>query len=299
MRGPGERDHDRPGRRSAWSCRPTTGPGHCGTALAAVLAQDYPGELRASSSTTAPSPTRGWPTAAGCGCSPTAGRRAGRCSQHRDPDAGCRSGRLLRRRRRMAAGQTPRAGRGAPRRPAAEFASCGIAVDYAGAGIRGWRRQAEVTHADLLRSRMVMVHSSTYLARREALIDGIGLVDETIPGSQNEDWDLALRGARRHPIVYVDAALVRVVWAPPRTMARRWETRIEGLRWMLDASSRARRPAGPGRPGFTRSYLSPMPAWEGGPKRGDGQDERCAAIGTNVGCRSRSRWPRGWCRAKP
>ena len=45
-----------------------------------------------------------------------------------------------------------------------------------------------------------MVHSSTYLVWRGALLDGIGLVDETIPGSQNEDWDLALRAARRHPI---------------------------------------------------------------------------------------------------
>ena len=44
-----------------------------------------------------------------------------------------------------------------------------------------------VTHADLLRSRMVMVHSSTNLAYRDVLTTGIGLVDETIPGSQNED----------------------------------------------------------------------------------------------------------------
>ncbi len=59
---------------------------------------------------------------------------------------------------------------------------------------------------------MVMVHSSTYLARRDALTDGIGLVDETIPGSQNEDWDLALRAARRAPIAEVDQPLVRVRW---------------------------------------------------------------------------------------
>src|SRR2546423_888000 len=73
--------------------------------------------------------------------------------------------------------------------------------------------QSEIWHADLLRSRMVMVHSSTYLIRRAALEDGLGLVDETIPGSQNEDWDLALRAARRHPIVYVDEPLVTVRWS--------------------------------------------------------------------------------------
>ena len=119
-------------------------------------------------------------------------------------------------------------------RPGAEFASCGIGVDYAGTVHPRLAGRAEVSHADLLRSRMVMVHSSTYLARRAALLDGIGLVDETIPGSQNEDWDLALRAARRHPIVNVDAPLVRVTWGASSHYARQWETKADSLLWMLD-----------------------------------------------------------------
>ena len=75
--------------------------------------------------------------------------------------------------------------------PAAEFASCGIVVDYQGTMHPRLAGRDAVTHADLLRSRMVMVHSSTYLTYRDVLTSGIGLVDETIPGSQNEDWDLA------------------------------------------------------------------------------------------------------------
>ena len=118
-------------------------------------------------------------------------------------------------------------------RPETEFASCGIVVDYAGAAHPRLAGRAEVTHADLLRSRMVMVHSSTYLARREALTGGIGLVDETIPGSQNEDWDLVLRAARRHPIVNVDQPLVRVVWGASSHYAREWETKADSLHWML------------------------------------------------------------------
>jgi glycosyltransferase involved in cell wall biosynthesis len=119
-------------------------------------------------------------------------------------------------------------------RPGAEFTSCGIMVDYAGVQTPRLVGGTEVTHADLLRSRMVMVHSSTYLARREALINGIGLVDETIPGSQNEDWDLALRAARRHPIVNVDEPLVRVVWGGSSHYARQWETKVGSLHWMLE-----------------------------------------------------------------
>jgi glycosyltransferase involved in cell wall biosynthesis len=119
-------------------------------------------------------------------------------------------------------------------RPGAEFASCAIVVDFAGSAHPRLAGRTEVSYADLLRSRMVMVHSSTYLARRQALIEGIGLVDETIPGSQNEDWDLALRAARRHPIVHVDEPLVRVVWGESSHYARKWETKADSLHWMLE-----------------------------------------------------------------
>jgi glycosyltransferase involved in cell wall biosynthesis len=128
--------------------------------------------------------------------------------------------------------------------PGAEFASCGIVVDFAGRSSERLIGRQQVTHEELLRSRMVMVHSSTYLIRRAALLDGIGLVDETIPASQNEDWDLALRASRRHPIVYVDRPLVRVSWGDASYFAQQWEAKAAGLRWMLEhhpglAASRA------------------------------------------------------------
>ncbi|HET9894699.1 MAG TPA: glycosyltransferase [Streptosporangiaceae bacterium] len=133
--------------------------------------------------------------------------------------------------------------------PHAEFASCGIRVRFEGrpagrpAGQATGRLtdrlagRSEVTYAELLRSRMVMVHSSTYLIARSSLLagsDGIGLVDETIPASQNEDWDLALRAARRRPIVHVDEPLVQVRWGPASYYSLRWESKVAGLHWMLD-----------------------------------------------------------------
>ncbi|HEY2129202.1 MAG TPA: glycosyltransferase [Streptosporangiaceae bacterium] len=119
-------------------------------------------------------------------------------------------------------------------KPGAEFASCGISVEYAGHANPRLAGTSEVTYQDLLRSRMVMVHSSTYLARRAALVNDIGLLDETIPGSHNEDWDLALRAARRHPIVNVDQALVRVRWGAASHFAQQWEIKAASLRWMLE-----------------------------------------------------------------
>ena len=91
----------------------------------------------------------------------------------------------------------------------------------------------EVSHEDLLRSRVMMVNSSTCLVRRAALLDGIGLVDETIPNGYAEDWDLALRAARRQPIAFVDRPLVQLSWGERSYYARDWEGRVAGLLWML------------------------------------------------------------------
>ncbi len=109
----------------------------------------------------------------------------------------------------------------------AEFASCGIEIEYAGRRVPRQAGIDRVTAADLVRSRMVMVHSSTFLFRRGTL-----WVDESAPAGQNEDWDLALRAAKRHPIANADEPLVRVRWGASHYVAR-WADRIAGLEWML------------------------------------------------------------------
>jgi glycosyltransferase involved in cell wall biosynthesis len=119
-------------------------------------------------------------------------------------------------------------------RPRAEFASCGILVDSGGRLSPRLAGRDEVRYDDLLRSRMVMVHSSTFVVRRDALLDGIGLLDESIPGSQNEDWDLALRAARRAAIVQVDMPLTRVRWGGASYFDQQWESKAQSLEWMLD-----------------------------------------------------------------
>jgi glycosyltransferase involved in cell wall biosynthesis len=116
----------------------------------------------------------------------------------------------------------------------AEFASCGIAVEFEGRTTDRLAGAAEITHEDLIRSRMVMVHSSTYLMRRTALIDDIGLVNENLPGGQNEDWDLALRAAARQPIVNVDQPLVEVAWGSGSHYETQWQTKAQSLLWMLE-----------------------------------------------------------------
>lgn len=162
-------------------------------------------------------------------------------------------------------------------RPGAEFASCGIMVDYAGARTPRLAGRTEVTHDDLLRSRMVMVHPSTYLVRRDALTGGIGLVDETIPDSQNEDWDLILRAARRQPIVHVDEPLVRVVWGMSSFYARQWETKADSLHWMLEHHPEI----AACRPGAARVYAQLSFAYACLRRRGDAYRWAWRALGCN------------------
>lgn len=121
----------------------------------------------------------------------------------------------------------------------AEMATTATVVDMGAdrtvrrAGLRA------VTHADLVRDRLAMLASSTFLVRRAALLGGLGLVDEAIPGAQGEDWDLLLRAAARRPIAHVDEPLVQIAWHPPGSFfARRWDTKAAALRWLL-----ARHPA--------------------------------------------------------
>jgi len=82
---------------------------------------------------------------------------------------------------------------------------------------------------------MAMLHASTFLIRRAALLDPqrLGLVAEDAPGSQNEDWDLLLRAARRAPIVHLDEPLVRVLWGRSSHYAYEYATKISSLRWMM------------------------------------------------------------------
>lgn len=116
----------------------------------------------------------------------------------------------------------------------AEVVACAMVVE---SGERSTDRLAGtslVTFDQLLRSRMAMVHSSSLVFVRTALLEGIGLVDEDIPGSQNEDWDILIRAARRHPIINVDEALVHVRWNAKSHFRRDWQTKIDSAVWMLD-----------------------------------------------------------------
>jgi glycosyltransferase involved in cell wall biosynthesis len=118
--------------------------------------------------------------------------------------------------------------------PAAEMATCAIEVEFRGGLSERLAGTDAVTINHLARSRMVMLHSSGFVLRRTALLGGLGLVAEDAPGSQNEDYDLCLRAARRHPIAHVDQPLIRVLWGSTSQFMHQYDTKISSLHWMLN-----------------------------------------------------------------
>lgn len=93
---------------------------------------------------------------------------------------------------------------------------------------------APLTMDDLLRDRVMELHPSTLLLRRRTLLDEVGLVDEAIPGSYAEDYELLLRASRRRPIINVPEPLVEVAFHRGSYYAANWQRIIDGLHYLLD-----------------------------------------------------------------
>lgn len=117
--------------------------------------------------------------------------------------------------------------------PQAVLVSTAIDVLFQGSTSTRTAGRDRVRYAELLRSRLAMLHSSTFLFHRASLVD-IGLVSEEVPGSMCEDWDVLLRAAARHDVLHVDEPLVRVLWGSTSFFSTRWETKIAAHQWMLE-----------------------------------------------------------------
>lgn len=92
---------------------------------------------------------------------------------------------------------------------------------------------AIVTFADFLRSRVSQIHPSSLLFRTTDLTGRFGLVDEELPASYGEDYDLLLRTARFGHIRTVQAPLTSVRWGAHSMFAGQWEILAAGLTYLL------------------------------------------------------------------
>ena len=90
-----------------------------------------------------------------------------------------------------------------------------------------------VTRDDLVRSRLAGLHSSSFVFRRKALLDEIGLMDEQLPGAYGEDYDVLLTTADLGPIRLVNRPLVSVRWQGQSYFFGRWAAYAEALTYLL------------------------------------------------------------------
>jgi glycosyltransferase involved in cell wall biosynthesis len=119
-------------------------------------------------------------------------------------------------------------------RPETTAATTGVVVDFEGRSFPRIAPTEFVTFDMLLRSRLMELHPSTFLAWRRELIDNDGLVDEAIPGGYGEDYEWLLRRARRGPVLAVRQPLARVHWGGSSWFAGRWDTVTEALSYLLE-----------------------------------------------------------------
>lgn len=118
------------------------------------------------------------------------------------------------------------------RESSAILVSTGIRIETNG---RSYVRlpPARVAFLDLLESRITEIHPSSFLIRRSSLLGAVGLVDEALPASYGEDYDLLLRAARVGDVIAVQEPLVIVHWDRASFFADRWQGIADGLTYLL------------------------------------------------------------------
>ena len=122
---------------------------------------------------------------------------------------------------------------GAVEDPAVVAVTTGIEVVYDGRTFERIAPSSTMSFDDLLASRRLDAHPSTFLFRRSALLEGIGLVDEDLPGGYAEDYELLLRAARLGPVVTIQEPLARVHWHRSSFFEGRWQTVASALEHLL------------------------------------------------------------------
>jgi len=116
----------------------------------------------------------------------------------------------------------------------ASAAASGFVYHYRGKDIPREAELAALTFSDLLNDRHLEANASTYLIPRAELLSEIGLVDEQLPGSYAEDYELLLRAARTGPIVCVRQPQSRVYLHDSSFFASRWQTIHDALVYLLE-----------------------------------------------------------------
>ncbi|WP_232711517.1 glycosyltransferase family 2 protein [Microbacterium lacus] len=112
-------------------------------------------------------------------------------------------------------------------------AATGVEIHSAG-GVHQRLAPSQANLADLLRSRITELHPSSFVLRTRDLRGRLGLVDEDLPASYGEDYDLLLRATKLGRIEAVPEALTIVHWDRTSFFSERWQGIVDGLTYLLE-----------------------------------------------------------------
>lgn len=116
--------------------------------------------------------------------------------------------------------------------PAAAIIATGITIASSG-GMHDRKSPERTEFQDLLKSRLTELHPSSFLVEKKLFQGALGLVDEEIPNSYAEDYDLLLRAAKLSHIAAVPDPLTIVHWDRASFFTEKWEGISNGLTYLL------------------------------------------------------------------
>ncbi|MFW2380828.1 MAG: glycosyltransferase family 2 protein, partial [Acidimicrobiales bacterium] len=114
-------------------------------------------------------------------------------------------------------------------RTESRFSMTGSLINFRGADTVRRADATEVTKDGLLHSRIFEIPSSSFVLDTAFLRDELGGIDEVLPGSYGEDYDLMLRAADRTTLSVVEDPLCRVYWHGSSYFFERWKLIDEAL----------------------------------------------------------------------
>ena len=114
----------------------------------------------------------------------------------------------------------------------AEATTSGIEIQVGDLVVERRGEGPELTFEHLLRKRRVEANMVTAVVRAESFWNGIGPLDEEVPGGYAEDYEWVLRAARRQPIAVAPEPLVMVRWTSASHFRDRWLTIERALSYL-------------------------------------------------------------------
>lgn len=117
--------------------------------------------------------------------------------------------------------------------PEVVLAATGIEIQSAG-GSHERIPPPSVKLDELLRSRIQELHPSSFVFRTDALRGELGLVDEGLPASYGEDYDMLLRAAQVGKIVAIPDPVTVIHWDRTSYFTEKWQGIVDGLGYLLD-----------------------------------------------------------------